>query len=54
MKEIDIARSLRFVMKGNLSMKISRIEKYSMISHKKYKTETINQANDYGKLERNT
>ena len=54
MKENDIVRSLRFAMKGSLSMKISRIEKYSMISQKKYKTETINQAKDYGKLERNT
>lgn len=54
MKEKSIISSLRFAMKGNLSMKVSHIEKYSMISSKKYKTESINRAKDYVKLERNT
>lgn len=51
MKENEIIHSLRFAMRGDLSMEAFRIEKYSMISRKKYKTESINQAKDYGKLE---
>lgn len=51
MKRSDIDKSFHSVMKGFISMKTINIKKYTICSSSKYKTESITQAKDYGKLE---
>lgn len=38
-------------MSGNISMKTTKIKKFSMFPSNKFNTEAVTQAKDYGKLE---
>lgn len=51
MTKFEIDKSLQSVMSGNISIKTNVIKKVSFCSINKYKTESITQAKDYGKLE---
>lgn len=51
MKISEIDKSLHSVMVGSVSIKTKAIKRVSRYSIDKYKTESITQAKDYGKLE---
>lgn len=51
MKRSEINKSLHSVMSGNISIKTKAIKKIPFCSIDKYKTKSITQAKDYGKLE---
>ena len=54
MNTYEIANTFHSTMKGNVSLNSSHIEKLTIIKKINYKTESLNQARLYGKLERNT
>lgn len=51
MAKVELNKTLYSVMRGNISIKTNTIQKMSFCSINKYKTESITQAKDYGKLE---
>ena len=54
MNSYEIEKNFHSIMKGNVSMNSSHIEKLTIIKKINYKTESLNQARLYGKWERNT
>ena len=51
MTKFEIERNFLLIMKGEVSMSSSHVEKLTRIKNTNYKSELLTQANNYGKLE---